>query len=166
MIEIAQTYLGNINNNPELAKLTTEQTHVKVALSPSDRYKGRIHAQTDAGIAVGIIKSRDRALQSGDLFKSDSGQLILVCLPKQELLVLDFSAVKPDVSSAKLVHLGHVLGNHHYPIMMQDNKIYVQLVTERLILEKLIEELNIADLKFKYQTQPSERTINYSAHHH
>ena len=27
--------------------------------------------------------------------------------------------------------------------MLQDNKIYVQLVTERSMLEKLIEELNI-----------------------
>ena len=166
MIEIAQTYLGNINNDSELAKLTTEQTHEKVTLSPSDRHKGRIHARTDSGIAVGIIKSRDRALQSGDLFKSDSEQLILVCLPEQELLVIDLYAVKPDVSFAKLVHLGHVLGNHHYPIMLQDNKIYVQLVTERSILEKLIEELNIADLKFEYQMQPSDRPINISAHHH
>ena len=166
MIEIAQTYLGNINSDRELAQLAAEQTDLKVTLSQSDRHKGRIHARTDSNLAVGIIKSRDRALQSGDLFKSNSGKLILVYLPEPELLVIDFSAVKPEVSLAKLVHLGHVLGNHHYPIMMQNDRIYVQLTTERSILEKLIKELNIADLKLEYQMQPSDRLTNFSAHHH
>ena len=52
-----------------------------------DRYKGRIHARSNSGIAVGIIKSRDRALESGDLFRTNSDKLLLIYLPEPELLI-------------------------------------------------------------------------------
>lgn len=166
MTEVAETYLGNIHSNSELTQLITLETCLKINLQFSDRHKGRIHAYTDSNLAVGIIKSRDRALQSGDLFKTNSGKLVLIYLQETELLVIDLSTLEPNVTAAKLVHLGHMLGNHHYPIAIQDNQIYVQLVTNKITIEKLLKNLNISGLKISYQLPQGDRQIIFSSHEH
>lgn len=166
MTEVAQIYLGNINDNPDLAELVKIETCLEVYLRESDRHKGRIHTHTDSGVAIGIIKSRDRSLNSGDLFKTESGDLLLVHLQEQKLMVISFSGLGINNIPAKLVHLGHILGNHHYPIMVQDDKIYVQLVTEQEIIEKTIKDLNIIGLKISYEmkTAPLENTFLSHSH--
>ena len=166
MTQIAQTYLGNINDNSDLAELVKIETGLEITLQESDRHKGRIHAHTIDGIAIGIIKSRDRSLTSGDLFKTNSGQLVLIQLQEQELMVLDLSTLEDNISATTLVNLGHILGNHHYPILIQDKKIYIQLTTDKLILEKLIKELNITNLHIKYEMQSFNHNLIFSPHNH
>ena len=166
MTEVAKTYLGNVKNNSELAKSIASETCLKINLQYSDRHKGRIHSHTDSNLAVGIIKSRDRALQSGDLFRTNSGKLVLIHLQETEVLVIDLSSLETNIASSKLVHLGHVLGNHHYPIAIQDNQIYVQLVTNKTSIEKLLKNLNISGLKTSYQLPKGDRQIVFSSHGH
>lgn len=166
MTEVAKTYLGNINNNSDLSELVTIETCLEIYLAESDRLKGRIHTQTNSGVAVGIIKSRDRSLQEGDVFKTESGKLLLVHLQEQELLVLDFSLLETNIPATKLVYLGHVLGNHHYPMVIQDNKIYVQLVTDKEIIEKRINDLNIPGLQINYKMKTADKDNIFSSHSH
>ena len=139
---------------------------MEITLQFSDRHKGRIHAYTDSNLAGGIIKSRDRALQYRDLFKTNSGKLVLIHLPEAELLVIDLSTLEANVAPAKLIHLGHVLGNHHYPIAIQDNQIYVQLVTNKTSIEKLLKDLNISRLKTSVRLPKGDRQIIFSSHEH
>ena len=61
MTEVAQTYLGNINKNSDLAELIAIESCLEVYLTPKDSAKGRIHTQTVRGLPIGIIKGRDRA---------------------------------------------------------------------------------------------------------
>ncbi|WP_019509085.1 urease accessory protein UreE [Pleurocapsa sp. PCC 7319] len=166
MTEVAQIYLGNINHNSDLFELVQKETCLEVFLTVSDRQKGRIHTHTDTGVAIGIIKSRDRALQSGDLFQTESGDLIRVHLQERELMVLSFSESVAVNVPVKLVHLGHILGNQHYPIVVQDNKIYVQLVTDAKIIEKTIKDLHIAGLEINYEMRSPNKHLDFSAHSH
>jgi len=164
MTEIAQTYIGNINDNADLAELVRIENCLEITLQESDRQKGRIHSHTVDGVAVGIIKSRDRSLESGDLFKTNSSQLVLIKLEEQELMVLDFSTLESNICATKLVNLGHVLGNHHYPIMIHEQKIYIQLITDKLTLEKLIKDLNISSLEINYEMQSFNHEIVFESH--
>lgn len=166
MIEIAQTYIGNIKQDADLAELITKENCLEVSLQESDRQKGRIHAYTASGTAVGIIKSRDLSLLAGDLFRTDSGKLILIQLQEQELLVLDLFSLNSGIDAVKLITLGHALGNHHYPITIHNHKIYIQLTTDKLILEKIINELNIPELKINYEIQSCNQNLTLNPHHH
>jgi urease accessory protein len=166
MTEIAKTYLGNIQNNLQLSEQLTSENCLEVHLDYSDRYKGRIHVHTDSGVAIGIIKSRDHPLQTGDLFQTDSEKLVLIRLQEPELLVLDLATIKSDISPVQLVNLGHALGNHHYPIAIKNNKIYVQLITNKSALEKLIKNLNIPNLQINYERVDQESKITFSSHSH
>ena len=166
MTEIAQIYLGNIQKNDQLSQQLVIGSCLEVRLKQSDRFKGRIHAYTDSGVAIGIIKSRDKLLQEGDIFKTESGKLVLIHLQEQEVLVLDFSTLEASILPAKLVHLGHVLGNHHYPIAIKNNKIYIKLVTDETVLKKTIQNLNIPGLQINYEKRSQDEEIAFSSHSH
>ena len=166
MTEIAQTYLGNIDRDRNLAELIAKQDYLEVSLEQSDRSKGRIHTRTSLGVAIGIIKSRDRLLESGDLFETDSQKLLLIRLQASKLLVLDFANIHKNLIPTKLVYLGHVLGNHHYPIAVRDYKIYVELTAEDRAIEQTIKDLQIPDLEISYEIQQQNREITFSSHSH
>ncbi|MEL6438724.1 MAG: urease accessory protein UreE [Cyanobacteria bacterium J06621_8] len=165
MTRVASIYLGNIHQNPNLKEIIAQQTCLTVSLSEKDRSKGRIHAHTDSGIAIGIIKSRDRPLASGDLFKTDSDQLVLIQLQTAELLVIDLANLG-DCDPTQLIKLGHVLGNHHYPLAIQKNKIYVKLITPKPVVEKLIKDLFVEDLQINYETVSWQNKLNFAASNH
>ena len=166
MTEIARTYLGNIKQNTDLAELVTKKTCLKVYLNREDRSKGRIHAHTDDNIAIGIIKNRDRLLDSGDVFQTESNRLLLIELKEQTLLVLDLSTLEADTAAAELVHLGHVLGNHHCAIAIQNNKIYVRINNEPKAIERIIDDLQIPGLQIAYEMQSASANINFTSHSH
>lgn len=166
MLEVAQIYLGNLQKQPELAQLLNKDNCLEINLAPSDRFKGRIHTQSTTGKGIGIIRDRDRPLESGDIFQSDSGIFILINLKPQQILIIDISNLASNVLSSKLVQLGHLLGNHHYPIAIENNKIYVQLITDARVLENQIKDLDIHQLKISYGNLQSEQNITFSTHKH
>ena len=166
IMEIANQYLGNIQENAELSQRLTKENCLEVHLSQSDRVKGRIHAHTDSGVAVGIIKSRDRSLEEGDVFQTESGKLVSIRLQPQKLMVLSFSSSTTDTLPAKLIHLGHVLGNHHWPIIVRKDKIYLQLAVDEAVMEATIEDFKIPGLKIDYESRSPSEHLNFSDHTH
>ena len=105
-------------------------------------------------------------MHAGDVFRTESQKLLLIHLQQQELLIIDFSDLSDSVSAANLVYLGHVLGNHHYPITIQNNKIYVQITTEPEIIEKIIKDTQIPGLKVEYGVRDAVEDVAFSSHHH
>lgn len=168
MTEIARKYLGNTNENRSLArqidKACQMQQCLEVDLAPSDRAKGRIFTQSTSGVAIGIIKDRDRHLKTGDVFETESGRLILIRLQAQKLMVLSFTQPLGD-RAIDLVRLGHVLGNHHYPIFIESDRIYIRLVTQAAAIEKIISEFDLPGLKINYEGRSPEELV-FSHHSH
>lgn len=169
MIEIAQTYLGNLTEDASLTQRVKSASALdkclEVYLSQSDRGKGRIQAQSTSGITVGIIKSRDWSLRQDDVLITESGNLLLIHLQEQRLMVLSFTEPVED-RAIELVHLGHVLGNHHYPITIRDNKIYLQLVIDAEVMEATINNFQIPGLKIDYESRSPQQYLNFSHHTH
>lgn len=171
MIEIAQTYLGNLSENSHLAARVTEARQqaacLDVFLSQGDRQKGRIQVRSTSGIAVGIIKSRDWSIRASDVFMTEAEQLVVIHLQEQKLLVLSFE--QPVTASAtELVRLGHVLGNHHYPITVIQEKIYLQPGADLAIVEQTIKQLQIPGLTINYEMRSPDLDCDFAhqSHHH
>lgn len=162
MTEVANQYLGNSQENVELSQRLTTETCLEVRLSQSDCVKGRIHTHTDSGAAVGIIKSRELSLQEGDVFETESGKLVSIYLQPQKLMVLSFSDSATDTSPAKLVHLGHVLGNHHWPIIVRKNQIYLQLTIDTAVMESTINDFHVPGLKIGYESRSPSEHLSFS----
>ncbi|WP_414541877.1 urease accessory protein UreE [Nostoc sp. CCY0012] len=169
MTELAQIYLGNLTDNTSLASQVEQarcsERYLEVSISQSDSRKGRIHAHTSSGIAVGIVKSRDWSLQEGDVLETQQGNLLLIHLQEQKLMVLSFTEPVGD-RAIELVHLGHVLGNHHWPIIVQNHKLYLQLAADVEVMESTIRNFQIPGLKIDYESPSSATQLDFSHHTH
>ena len=169
MTEIAQKYLGNITENCNLAqqvKIARDtDCYLEVYLQQSEIAKGRILTKANSGLGIGIIKSRDLILRSGDVFETTRGNLLLIKLESEKLMVLSFEQSLKENHVMDLVSLGHMLGNHHYPIKIDKNKIYVRLITDARVIVKMITELNIPGLKISFEAYKNQE-IPHLQHSH
>lgn len=165
-IDLANTYLGNYLNNQELQQKVeaarAANCCLDIDLNQDDQAKSRIYTKSSSNIAVGIIKERGRALSHGDVFITKQEKLLVVRLKVCELMAISFSDEQPGYTPA-LIHLGHTLGNHHYPILVTKDKIYIQIVTAKSIIEKVIQRFDIPGLKIAYETQSFEHYLELTS---
>jgi urease accessory protein len=169
MTEIAQKYLGNSTENASLCqqidKARSSKLCLEVHISQTDSRKGRIHAHSTSGVAIGIVKSRDWSLREGDVLETEQGKLLLIHLQAQKVMVLSFT--EPMTNNAiKLIHLGHVLGNHHWPIIVQDSKLYIQLAADVEVMESTIRDFQIPGLQIDYELRSPTQHLDFSQHTH
>jgi urease accessory protein len=169
MTILAPTYRGNVGADTHLAAHVKQAQHtgalLEVQLQECDRAKGRIHTHATTGEAIGIIKGRDRVLSEGDVFATDDGQLVLVHLSAQTVMVLSFSG-DANGQAIKLIHLGHALGNHHWPILVQPDRLYVELVADPRVMEATVQSFAVPGLQIGYETKATDNLLTFSAHAH
>lgn len=169
MKEVAQKYLGNIAEDytveQQIAIARDNNRYLEVFLLQRELTKGRILTKSNSGVEIGIIKSRDFVVRAGDVFETAIGNLVLIKLESEQLMVLSFEESLNDNCAIDLVRLGHLLGNHHYPIKIEKNKIYVYLVTDTKVIVKMIAKLNIPGLQITFEMN-SDREIPHSTHSH
>jgi urease accessory protein len=79
-------------------------------------------------------------------------------------MVLSFTEPVGDFA-IPLVHLGHILDNQHYPILIEPDKIYVELIGDRELMEQMINNLAIPGLKIAYELKSSDEVI-FRQHQH
>ncbi|MGC1306054.1 MAG: hypothetical protein WA885_02405 [Phormidesmis sp.] len=172
--ERAETYLGNVGESVELAarvsRARQNDSCLEVSIGRGDRAKGRILTQSASGQSVGIAKTRDWLLRDGDVLATDRDRLVLVSLAAQQLMVLRFEEGVRNQAIA-LVHLGHTLGNQHWPITVQGEALYVELVAEAALVEstirKVAKRLSIEGLQIDYEMKsPGEFVEFLSLHSH
>lgn len=163
---LAQTYLGNQLQDPQLAQRLAAASPMEVTLEPGDRVKGRIYAQTTAGETIGIIKERHWSLAEGDVFQTTGGQLLLIHLQPQTVMVLQLNQPVSENNALALIHLGHTLGNHHWPILIEADKIYIQLAGDQTVIERTLRDFEIPGLNVSYTLRSPTQYLNFSSHHH
>jgi len=134
-------------------------------LHPDNSSKGRIYARSTSGIAVGIVKERARSLNTGDVFKTERGQLLVVHIEAQKVIVISFNN-EVGGRALELIHLGHVLGNHHYPIKLDVDKIYIELVAPPEVIAATIKSFKIPGLCVSYESRSSNQKLIFSPHSH
>ena len=167
--EVAQQYLGNVNDDAELQRQVKQAkekgTCLDVAIEKKDCRKGRIFVTAASKQAVGIIKARNWALRDGDVLVTQQQRLVLVALKKQQVIALQFEG-KVHNTPVSLVNLGHAIGNHHWPITQKDKTLYIEAVADAERIETEIEEivrsLDIKGLHIVREFKDANQTIDFS----
>lgn len=170
--ERAETYLGNVSESADLARrvLQARETGecLEVVVGRGDRAKGRILTQTASGQPVGIVKARDFLLKDGDVLLSERNYMVLISLQAQQVMALRFEHGMEN-SAIALVHLGHALGNQHWPVTAKGDALYVDLVASAEVMEstlrKIVKTLAIEGLQVTFETKSAEDSVNFSHSH-
>ena len=104
-------------------------------------------------------------MRSGDVLETAIGNLVLIKIESEKLMIITFEDSLDENYAMNLVSLGHMLGNHHYPIKIEQNKIYVRLISDAKVIVKMITELDIPGLKITFEAN-SDRDIPNPTHSH
>lgn len=170
-VDLAQIYLGNCWQNPELQQqieiARRSNACLEVELNLEDQRKSRIYARTISGEAIGIVKQRQEKLAEGDVFQTQQQRILVIHLQAQQVMMLSFTneyTLHQPGDALKLIHLGHTLGNHHYPVLVAPDKIYVQLSGDPTRVESIIQSFAIPGLQITYETRSPDQLIEFTAH--
>jgi urease accessory protein len=112
------------------------KTFEKLQISRHDLEKNRLRRTTDKGIDIAIILERGTKLQHGDILKHDESFVVIEQIPEK---VITVKTKEKDDTFEVLVLLGHIIGNRHRPISLEDKSVTfpIQAESELEVFERL-----------------------------
>ena len=118
---IIKKILGNIYNDT-LLKKKIEESKVngnlqKLFLSRSEMEKIHLRKETDGGIEIGLTFEAGTKFHHGDVLDGDKSLILINQIPEKTVNV----RLKNDTSSDLAVIVGHVIGNRHRPISINND---------------------------------------------
>ncbi len=133
---------GNIFHDERFDSLRGSGDFERLKISRMELEKNRIRRETDLGTDVGLLLEAGITLHNGDVLgSSNSGKFIVVeQIPEKVISV----RLKNKTKSADLlVLLGHIIGNRHRPISIEDDIIFfpIQAESELEVFQKLFVEI-------------------------
>ena len=130
---ISVSIIGNIftKNGSQILK---EKAFEKLQISRNDLEKNRLRRTTDKGTDISIILERGSKLQHGDILNHGESFIVIYQTPEKVITV----KTKED-SFELLVLLGHIIGNRHRPISLENRSVTfpIQAESELEIFERL-----------------------------
>jgi len=133
MINI-NSILGNIfkENNSENDNLE------KLKITRTDLEKRILRKKTNLGTDIGISLNSNTKLKHGDIIGNDETKIVVEQLPEKVI------SVKLKQNNEKIaILLGHIIGNRHRPVAINDKKILfpIQENSELEIFQRLFKEI-------------------------
>ena len=125
--------VGNIftENGSQILK---EKAFEKLQISRNDLEKNRLRRTTDKGTDISIVLERGSKLQHGDILNNGESFIVIYQTPEKVI------TIKTKEDSFELsVLLGHVIGNRHRPISLENRSVTfpIQAESELEIFERL-----------------------------
>jgi urease accessory protein len=171
---IVDRVLGNRHEDPDLAEECERAARAggleTVRLSSQDVQRGRLRISTDAGTDLGLNLGREVGVRDGDvLYHSPDGRRIVVVAVKGAEAVVIRPAPSPEEALGGSpgneglglfelgVRLGHLLGNQHWPIRLEQGTVLVPVATDRKAVETVLRTYGLEGLEWKF-TEVSPET--------
>jgi len=162
--------IGNVFYDTEYAEKfkkvrgTANCELIKVSRSELDKTRFRIN--TDKGTDVGMVLNEISKLHNGDVLLSETERLIVIeQIPEK---VISIKTKKTENSEKILVSLGHIIGNRHRPIQIEnDGKIIFPILSDSEIdvFKKLFSSV-IDQIDIKIEERIFEPQNGMDVHEH
>lgn len=120
-----ESVVGNIFENKKLMtrfkQMDTQEKSERLKISRLELERGRVRRKTDRGTDVGLVLGYDQKLHHGDVIVRNRKKFIIIEQLPEKVLYVKLRELKGDIID--LVMLGHIIGNRHKPIMINDDVI-------------------------------------------
>lgn len=122
---LINSIVGNIFQDPFLRdkfkKLSTEKCE-RIKISRIELEKNRFRRNTDKGTDVGVALESDKKLHNGDVLLDEIDKFIIVEQMPEKVISIN---VRGDLNMIKKIMpvVGHIIGNRHRPIQIDDEGI-------------------------------------------
>ncbi len=134
--------IGNIFDDKKLMtkfkQMESRKRCQRLKISRLELERSRIRKKTDLGTDIGLILDSGTRLHHGDVIVSNLKKFIIIEQLPEKVISIRIRELKKNPTG--LVTLGHIIGNRHKPIVINDDVLYfpVQAYSEVEIFKKLL----------------------------
>jgi urease accessory protein len=134
--------IGNIFDDKKLMtkfkQMESRKRCQRLKISRLELERSRIRKKTDLGTDIGLILDSGTRLHHGDVIVSNLKKFIIIEQLPEKVISIRIRQLKKNPNG--LVTLGHIIGNRHKPIVINDDILYfpVQAYSEVEIFKKLL----------------------------
>ncbi|MBI1828659.1 MAG: urease accessory protein UreE [Thaumarchaeota archaeon] len=134
--------IGNIFDDKKLMtkfkQMESRKRCQRLKISRLELERSRIRKKTDLGTDIGLILDSGTRLHHGDVIVSNLKKFIIIEQLPEKVISIRIRQLKKNPNG--LVILGHIIGNRHKPIVINDDILYfpVQAYSEVEIFKKLL----------------------------
>jgi len=134
--------IGNIFDDKKLMtkfkQMESRKSCQRLKISRLELERSRIRKKTDLGTDIGLILDSGTRLHHGDVIVSNLKKFIIIEQLPEKVISIRIRKLKKN--PVELVILGHIIGNRHKPIVINDDILYfpVQAYSEVEIFKKLL----------------------------
>lgn len=157
----AETVLGTVDE-PRFADRSVH--HVDIGWG--DAAKHRQVVTSDTGVEVRITLPRGTFLRHGMVLADDGANMVVVRRPPEPAIRVRFA----DNSGRSLLLLGHLLGNQHAPVDVDDEGLSAPLFTSAEAARAMLAELGVAgeitDAAMAPHGWAATSADHHAGHHH
>ena len=132
---------GNIFEDSKFESIKTKDSEF-LKISRMDLQKSRLRRKTDKGTDIGLDLDTRNPLRHGDVIEYNEKVIFIEQIPEK---VISIKLKNKYVSSAEvLVMIGHIVGNRHRPISINNEIISfpIQADSELEVFQKLFNTLS------------------------
>lgn len=141
---VVDKVLGNTHRDEPLAldmqakAKTGAAEHVEVSFH--DAQRRRLRLTTPSGLEVGVDISHAHGLQDGDVLSGGDGtKFIVIDVAAAEAMALQMDgSIPPEELFAYGVRLGHMLGNQHWPVSVENDVVMTPVNIARKVMETVV----------------------------
>lgn len=133
-----------------------------ISLDRVQMQKSRIRGQSKKGYDMGIDLPVGMTLYNGIILQGDGHIVTIQQMPELVCVI----QMPTNAVSSTLVLLGHILGNLHRPIDIQNNQILlpIQDVSEEATFRRILNRLDIDDIAVEMRVFVPHNNANVSSH--
>jgi urease accessory protein len=133
--------IGNIFDDKKLMtkfkQMESKKRCERLKIARLELERSRIRKKTDFGTDIGIILDSGTRLYHGDVIVSNIDKFIMIEQLPEKVISIKIKKLK---NSARLIMLGHIIGNRHKPIVIDNDTLYfpIQTHSEVEVFKKLL----------------------------
>ncbi len=161
--------IGNIFDDKKLMarfKQTDSQKNCeRLKFSRLELERSRIRRKTDLGTDIGLVLDSGTILHHGDVLVSNPEKFVIIEQLPEKVLSIKIGKLKENYTA--LVTLGHIIGNRHKPISINDDTLSfpIHAESEVEIFKKLF-SASIAKLEIQVKDQIFQPQYGMYTHEH
>ena len=161
--------MGNIFDDKKLMakfrQMESKKRCERLKISRLELERSRIRKKTDFGTDVGLILDSGTRLYHGDILVSNTNKFIMIEQLPEKVISIKIKKLKKN--STGLITLGHIIGNRHKPIVINNDTLYfpIQAYSEAEVFKKLLSDV-VTDLDLGVEEQIFQPPHRMYIHEH
>ncbi|HWY33237.1 MAG TPA: Urease accessory protein [Nitrosopumilaceae archaeon] len=160
--------MGNIFDDKKLMakfrQMESKKRCERLKISRLELERSRIRKKTDFGTDVGLILDSGTRLYHGDILVSNTNKFIMIEQLPEKVISIKIKKLKKNPTG--LIMLGHIIGNRHKPIIINNDTLYfpIQVQSEVEVFKKLLDV--VTDLELEIGEQIFQPQYGMYVHEH